>query len=321
MEHVATAAERSEALPTATCDRPADGASSRPTSSGSRRSRRQPGRCRRSSDRRDGDRSIDGSPAGDGGDGDAASGPSSPASGRCGSSCRRGRSATRARGSRSSPSRASPGPRTRRSTTRPRSTAITGAAPTVALHIPWDKVDDYADLGPPCRGRRGRPRDDQLERLPGRRLHARERLPSRSAGPPEGPRPPPRVRRHHGRDRLARPQAVVRRRDELPGPGRHPRPPGPSRRGPRRGLRPARRRPADGPRVQALRAVVLHDGRARLGDRVRPLPAARREGQGRGRHRPPRARARTSSSSSRSSCARASSARSTSTRGSTPTTT
>ena len=28
----------------------------------------------------------------------------------------------------------------------------TGVAPTVALHIPWDKVDDYADLAPPRRG-------------------------------------------------------------------------------------------------------------------------------------------------------------------------
>ena len=36
--------------------------------------------------------------------------------------------------------------RTRRSPTPPRSTAFTGVAPTVALHIPWDKVDDYADL-------------------------------------------------------------------------------------------------------------------------------------------------------------------------------
>ena len=86
------------------------------------------------------------------------------------------------------------------------------------------------------------PRDDQLERLPGRRLHARQRLQPGSAGPPQGARPPPRLHRHHGRDRLARPQAVVLGRDELPRPGRHPRPPGPPRRGARRGLRPARRR-------------------------------------------------------------------------------
>ena len=47
--------------------------------------------------------------------------------------------------------------------------------------------------------------------------------------------------------------------------------------------------PADGPRVQVLRAVVLHDRRPRLGHRVRPLPRARRQGAGRPRHRPPRA--------------------------------
>ena len=34
--------------------------------------------------------------------------------------------------------------------------------------------------------------------------------------------------------------------------------------------------PADRPRVQVLRAVVLHDGRARLGHGARPLPRARR---------------------------------------------
>ena len=75
---------------------------------------------------------------------------------------------------------------------------------------------------------------DQLEHVPGRRLHARQRLPPRRPRPPEGRRPPARLRRHHGRDRLARPQAVVRRRHELPGPGRHPRPPGPAGRGARR---------------------------------------------------------------------------------------
>ena len=49
-----------------------------------------------------------------------------------------------------------------------------------------------------------------------------------------------------------------------------------------------RRRPADAARVQAVRAGVLHDGRARLGHRVRALHAAGDEGAGRRRHRPPR---------------------------------
>ena len=174
---------------------------------------------------------------------------------------------------------------------------------------------------PPRRRLRRRPRDDQLEHVPGRRLHARQRVPSRPARPPEGHRPPARVRRHHGRDGVAGPQAVVRRRHQLPGPGRHPGPPGPPGRGAPDRLRAARRRPADGARVQAVRAVVLHDRRARLGDGARPLRGAGRAGARRRRHRPPRARAPTSSSSSRRCCGRGSSGRSTSTPGSTPTTT
>ncbi len=90
------------------------------------------------------------------------------------------------------------------------------------------------------------------------------------AGPPEGDRPPPRVHRHHGRHRLARPQDLARRRHQLPGPGRHPRPPGPARRVAARDLRPARRRPATGARVQVLRAGVLPHRRPGLGHVVRP---------------------------------------------------
>ena len=165
---------------------------------------------------------------------------------------------------------------------------FTGVAPTVALHIPWDRVDDYADLARHAADVRRGARDDQLEHVPGRRLHARQRVQPGRARPPEGRRPPARLRRRHGRDRLARPQAVVRGRDQLPRPGRHPRPPGPAGRGARRGPRPARPGPADGPRVQVLRAVVLHDGRARLGDRLSPVRGGRAEGEGRGRHRPSR---------------------------------
>ena len=49
--------------------------------------------------------------------------------------------------------------------------SCTAAAPSVALHIPWDKVDDYGKLA-------GFAADQ--------RLHARQRLPSRPAGPPQG---------------------------------------------------------------------------------------------------------------------------------------
>ena len=143
----------------------------------------------------------------------------------------------------------------------------------------------------------------------------------RCAGPAQGHRPPARVHRHHGCDRVARPQAVVRRRHELPGPGRHPRPPGPARPRRCRGLRPARDGPADGPRVQALRAGVLHDRRPRLGNRLHPLrrPRARRRRSSSTPATTPRAR--TSSSSSPSLLRPDGSAGSTSTRGSTPTTT
>ena len=66
--------------------------------------------------------------------------------GRSASRRPRGRTATPAPGSRCSPSRACRATRTRSSPTRRRCTRFTGVAPTVALHIPWDKVDDYADL-------------------------------------------------------------------------------------------------------------------------------------------------------------------------------
>ena len=79
--------------------------------------------------------------------------------------------------------------------------------------------------------------------------------------------------------------------------------------------------PADAPRVQALRAVVLHDGRARTG--APRSSSASRPGRRRRSSSTPATtrRARTSSSSSRRCCGPAGSAGSTSTRGSTPTTT
>src|SRR4029453_4619278 len=99
---------------------------------------------------------------------------------------------------------------------------------------------------------------------------------------------PARMRRHHGRHRVARPQAVVRRRHQLPRPGRPPRPPGPPGRGPGRPLRAPRRRPAPGARVQAVRAGLLPHRRARLGHRLRPLPVARAPAVGGRGHTPPR---------------------------------
>ena len=204
------------------------------------------------------------------------------------SSCRRGRSATRAPGSRCSPQPGVP---------RDPYEKIADAAQVQRLHRQRAERRPAHPVGPRRRlhrpgQARHRPRrahrHDQLQRLPGRRLHARVGRQPRRRHPPQGDRPPAGVRRHHGRDRVAGPQAVVRRRHQLPRPGRHRRPPGPAGGGAGRGLRPPRRGPADAARVQAVRAGVLHDGRARLGHRLRPLHRARTEGAGRHRHRPPR---------------------------------
>ena len=132
-------------------------------------------------------------------------------------------------------------------------------------------------------------RRHQRQRLPGRRLQARQRHQPRPGRAEEGPGASAGVRRHHGRHGVARPEAMVRRRHELPGPGRHPRPPGPPRRGPGRRVRAAGRAPALPAGVQALRAGVLQHRRAGLGHRLRPLREARPEGAGRRRHRAPRA--------------------------------
>ena len=86
-------------------------------------------------------------------------------------------------------------------------------------------------------------------------------------------------------------------------------------------LRPPRRAPAAGARVQVLRAGLLRHRRARLGHGLRAL--RRRSASGRSSASTPATtrRARTSSSSSCSCCASAASAPSTSTPASTPTTT
>ena len=60
---------------------------------------------------------------------------------------------------------------------------FTGLAPTVALHIPWDLVDDYGGAARLRRGPRRAARHDQLQHLPGRRLQARQPDPRRRDGP------------------------------------------------------------------------------------------------------------------------------------------
>ena len=199
--------------------------------------------------------------------------------------------------------------------------AFTGVAPSVAVHIPWDKVDDYAALAALRARARGGDRDRQRERVPGRRLPAGQRGQPRPAGARQGGGAPDRVHRHHGRHRVAGPEAVVRRRHQLSGPGRHPGPPGPAGRCARAVYERLGPRPADAAGVQAVRAVVLHHRRARLGHLAAALPRARAS------RRPwwwtpaTTRPAPTSSSSSPCCCAPGGWAGSTSTAASTPTTT
>ncbi len=130
----------------------------------------------------------------------------------------------------------------------------------------------------------------QLQHVPGRRLQARQPHPRRPEGPREGGPAQPGLHRGDERDRLARPQDLAGRRHQLPRPGRHPGPPGLAGRGAEADLRPARRRPAAGARVQVLRAGVLPHRRPGLGHVVRPRERPRRQGDGLPGHRPPRAR-------------------------------
>ncbi len=198
---------------------------------------------------------------------------------------------------------------------------FTGLAPTVALHIPWDLVDDYAEAADVRRGPRRRARHHQLQHLPGRRLQARQPDQRRPGDPQEGGAAQPRLHRGDERDRLARPEDLAGRRHQLPRPGRHPDPPGLAGRGPRRDLRPDRRRTSGWCwstssssrrsttptcRTGARRTCTVPP--SETGPWCASTPATTRP-------------APTSSSSSPSSPGSGSSARSTSTAASTPTTT
>ena len=153
---------------------------------------------------------------------------------------------------------------------------FTGLAPQ---RLPAHPVGPGRRLRRPAllrRGPRRRARHHQLQHLPGRRLQARRPDPHRQADPAEGDRPPPRLHRRDGRDRVARPQDLAGRGHQLPGPGRPARSSGPAGRGPRHDLRADRRGAAPGARVQVLRAGVLPHRRPGLGYVVRPRERARR---------------------------------------------
>ena len=149
---------------------------------------------------------------------------------------------------------------------------FTGVAPSVAAAHPVGQGRRLRRPG------RATPRDqgvalgtDQLQRVPGQRLHARQR----------DCNPDPRVRRKaidHLLECVDIMDATGSRDLKLwfsdgtnyPGPGRHPRPAGPAGRGAAtRSTTGSVRRPADAAGVQAVRAGVLHDRRAGLGHRVR----------------------------------------------------
>ena len=166
---------------------------------------------------------------------------------------------------------------------------LTGTAPAVAFHFPWDAVEDYDALRVGDRVARPARRRGQPEPLPGPRLQARLRHPPGRAGAREGRRAHARVPGDRDRARLERPVAVARRRHQLPGPGRPARSPQADDRLPPARLRRAPGRPGVPGRVQVLRARLLRDRPRRLGLRAADLLQARRAREGPGRPRPPRA--------------------------------
>ena len=132
---------------------------------------------------------------------------------------------------------------------------LTGCCPSVALHIPWDAVDDYAALARHAADQGLRigainPNlfgDDEY-RL-GSLCHPDEAVRARALDDCRECIAIAEQRRldHH--------QPLARRRDQLRGAGQPARPARAARRGPRRALRSAARRHAAADRVQVLRAA------------------------------------------------------------------
>ncbi len=232
-----------------------------------------------------------------------------------------GATATRARASTSTRGRARRAPCTSGSPTPPSCTGSPAAAPRVALHIPWDAVDDYAELRRYAEGQ-------------GVRIGA---INPNLFGTDEY-----RLGSLCHPDAGVRAQALEHCREcvEIAGeigstivslwladgtnyPGqddlraRHAR----LRRGPRRALRPPAAGDAAARRVQVLRAGLLQHRPARLGHRGDALPQPRPAGAGARGHRPPPAGDERRADRGASCSARGCSAASTSTTASTPTTT
>ena len=119
---------------------------------------------------------------------------------------------------------------------------LTGTAGAVALHFPWDAVDDYGALRAhiEARGLRVGAVNPNLFQDPDYKLGSITHPDAARAR--EGGRAPARVPRDRDRARLDRAVAVARRRHELPRPGRPARAPPPAARRARSGLRRAARR-------------------------------------------------------------------------------
>ncbi len=153
--------------------------------------------------------------------------------------------------------------------------AATGVAPVVSLHIPWDRVDDYAALALHAKERGLRLgainanvfQDDDVQTRLGHQPRPRRTPQGRrttcssastswtppdratsSSGSPTAPTTPARTTSPPARTASPKPSPTVYER--------------------------LGDRPADAARVQALRARLLHHRRARLGHRLRPLPHA-----------------------------------------------
>ena len=149
----------------------------------------------------------------------------------------------------------------------------TGLSPSVALHIPWDAVDDYAALQEYAEGlgiRLGtvnsntfQDDDYKLGSLTHRDPVIRQKAIDHNLACID-------VMDATGSRDL---KIWLADGTNYPGPGRPARPPGAPGRVPRHDLLPDRRAPAARPGVQVLRAGVLPHRRSRLGHVAGPVPA------------------------------------------------
>ena len=166
---------------------------------------------------------------------------------------------------------------------------FTGVAKSIALHIPWDSVDDFGALTAFAREARrrasaastpipSRTRTTSWAPCATRRCRSAQRRSSTSSECCDIARA----------DRLEGRQGLAGRRHQLPGPGRLPRPTQAPHRRLEGDLSGASRERPPVPRVQAVRAGLLSHRRPGLGPGADGLPARGRARPGLRRHRPSR---------------------------------